>query len=104
MGVELKTISLKWDDATIEAAATLLEIFSPFFEGRSQLSRYVFPTFLKVVRTNGIVETIADSLQGLPCITSSHQRVIEFPSHPEVPLRHREFEFLLANASKARFA
>jgi hypothetical protein len=100
MGIHLKTISLKWDDATIAAADTLLEMFSPFFEGRSQLSRYVFPTFVKMVRKNGIVDVIADSLQALPCITSSfNQIVIEFPAHPQAGWRDSEFESLLANAS-----
>jgi hypothetical protein len=100
MGINLKTVSLKWDDATITAADTLLEMFSPFFEGRSQLSRFVFPTFVKMVRKNGIVDVIADSLQGLPCITSSHnQEVIIFPAHPSVARRDSEFESLLANAS-----
>jgi hypothetical protein len=97
MGIHLKTISLKWDDATVEAADTLLDMFSPFFEGRSQLSRFVFPTFVKMVRTNGIVGVIADSLQRLPCITS--QCDIDFPAHPQVARRDSEFESLLARAT-----
>lgn len=79
MGVELKTISLKWNEETCEAVSTLLEMFDPFFEGRSQLSRFVFPAFLKIVRTKGMLEVLTASLQGLHRNTSSHQRVLEFP-------------------------
>jgi hypothetical protein len=100
MGIQLRTVSLKWDDATIMAVDTLLDMFSPFFEGRSQLSRYVFPTFVRMVRTHGIVGVIADSLQGLLCITTSHQPVIEFPAFPQVGRKDSELESLLALASK----
>ena len=82
MGVELKTVSLKWDDETLEAAAELQEMFSPFVEGRSQLSRVVFKMFLKIIRTQGMLEVVVATLQGLQRNTSSHQLPIQFPSLP----------------------
>lgn len=80
MGIVLKTVSLKWDAETIQAADTLLEMFSPFVEGRSQLSRLVFKMFLKIVRTQGMLEVLVASLQGLQGNTSSHQLPKEFPA------------------------
>lgn len=98
MGIQLKTVSVKWDPDTLRMCDDLQEKFSPFVEGRSQTSRLVVKLMYRIVSTEGTVQVITKYLQGLSGNTSSSQPEIPFPAFPEVG-KHQEFEHLLQQAA-----
>jgi hypothetical protein len=71
VGINLKTISVKWDTETARMSNELQEKFAPFIEGRSQLTRLAISVLHKIVSTSGTVHVVTQHLQGLPCISSS---------------------------------
>ena len=80
MGINLKTVSVKWNDETIRMADELAASFAPFIEGRSQLTRLAIKKLYADVSTNGTVATMAACIQGLPANTSRPLQPAAVPS------------------------
>lgn len=71
MGVELKTVTVRWDPETVRMSDELQASFAALVENRSQLNRLAIRKLHADVMRDGTVAVIASYLQGLHCKTSA---------------------------------
>lgn len=63
MGVQLKTVSVKWDAETLRMMKDLQQQFSLFVTNRSQATRLVVKLMHQIVLTNGVQAVVVNHLR-----------------------------------------